>query len=70
MAHLGTKHPVRNEPDEPDTAAIIDLSERLLAESRALLDDMSQQLEGDIDLTSAPVEAAEQQQQGSAPPPS
>lgn len=59
---------VRNEPDEvPDTAAIIDVSERLLAESRALLDDMSQQLESDVmDLTETSAETAEQS--GPAPP--
>lgn len=59
---------MRNEPDEvPDTAAIIDLGERLLAESRALLDDMSQQLEGDvIDLTASSTEIADRP--GSTPP--
>ena len=53
---------VRNEPDEvPDTAAIIDVGERLLAESRALLDDMSQQLESDvIDLSEPSAEPADE----------
>ena len=60
---MGTIPIVRGEPDEVlDTAAIIDTSERLVAESRALLDDMSQQLEGDaIDLTA---EADDSRQSG------